>query len=654
MRASWLVVVLLAAATIVVSAQPSRAVTVAGGRVTLQSPQRIVDTRNAGVRSVGPVSLFGVGHVYIADSLEPGTATIYPCSGVPGPDPSLIFDAHDVVYTNVASSRAMCIVSSTPIFFIEDLLGSVTPTPFAGGLQYVPGPASPVVFEGQTPEYNLLVGAQPDPVLAFDVGPVPTSAKAAVLLLESLDPTQPGFVRVQSCGSTGLTTDASWSNSRAAGIAYTALTPASSQLCLAAHGGTRLRVTLLGYLQADGPDDTSLPPTLNYPVHDTTPPGLRAITPVRLLDTRQSTAARSAGKLEAGKVFELALAGQAVDSTTAVALNVTVTEPDGPGFLTVFPCDQAIPKASNLNYVAGETVPNLVNAKLSITDTVCFFSSQPTHLVVDLMGTFERGGGAGAQSVPPARLLDTRKPIGVGAIGKLTAGGTLVLQVAGRGGVPASDVAAATINVTVTEPDGAGFVTAFPCDRDRPTASNLNFVAGQTVPNLVTVRLSAAGTVCLFTSATTHLVADVAAWYSAASAQGYHELAPQRILDTREPNGVATIAKVGGGETLTLQVDGRGGVPATGALAVSMNVTATEPDAAGFVTIYPCDADRPEASNLNFTAGETVPNLVTVKLSATGTVCLFAQRTTHLVADVSGYFTDVPEALRSASVVPQS
>lgn len=647
--------VLLAAATIVVSAQPSGAVTVAGGRVTLQSPVRAVDTRNGGgVRSNGPVSLFGVGHVYITDPLEPGTATIYPCSGVPGPDPSLIFDAHDTVFSNVASSTPMCIVSSTPAFFVEDLLGSVSPTPFAAGLQYVPGPTSPVVFEGQTPEYNLLAGAQPDAVRPFDLGLVPSSAKAAVLLLESLDPTQPGFVRVQPCGSTGLTADVSWSNSRGVGIAYAVLIPGSSQLCAASHGGTRLRIALLGYLQADGPDDTSLPPTLNYPVHDTTPPGLRAITPIRLLDTRESTVARVAAKLTGGKVFELALADQAADSTTAVALNVTVTEPDGSGFLTVFPCDQAIPKASNLNYVAGETVPNLVNAKLSITDTVCFFSSQPTHLVVDLMGTFEHGGGAGAQSVRPARLLDTRKPIGVAAVGKLNAAETLVLQVTGRGGVPASDVAAATINVTVTEADGAGFVTAFPCDRDRPTASNLNFVAGQTVPNLVTVRLSSSGTVCLFTSATTHLVADVAAWYSTAAAEGYHELAPQRILDTREPNGVPTIAKVRGGETLTLQVAGRGGVPATGALAVSMNVTATEPDANGFVTIYPCDADRPEASNLNFTAGETVPNLATVKLSAAGTVCLFAQRTTHLVADLSGYFTDVPEPLRVASVVPQS
>lgn len=411
---------------------------------------------------------------------------------------------------------------------------------------------------------------------------------------------------------------------------------------------------MLGYLQSDGPDPLSLPPTLRYPILDAAPPGLRAITPVRVVDTRLPLGVPVAAKLPAGGVLELDLGSYVADSTTAVALNVTVTEPDGDGFLTVFPCDQAIPKASNLNYVAGETVPNLVNAKLSITDTVCFFSNRTTHVVVDLMGTFERGGGAGAQSVTPSRLLDTRKPIGVPSIGKLNAGETLVLQVAGRGGLPPSDVAAATLNVTVTEPDGPGFVTAYPCDRDRPTASNLNFVAGQTVPNLVTVRLSASGTLCLFSSATTHLIADVAAWYSVGAAQGYHELPPLRILDTREPIGVPVAGMLPGGDTLTLQVADRGGVPATDALAVTMNVTVTEPQEAGFVTIYPCDAARPEASNLNFAAGETVPNLVTAKLSSSGTVCLFAQRTTHLVADVAGYFTDVPEALRVAAVTAQS
>jgi hypothetical protein len=185
------------------------------------------------------------------------------------------------------------------------------------------------------------------------------------------------------------------------------LTPGSADLCTFVYGDTTLRVTLLGWLQDDGPDPMRLPPTLNYPIQDVPPPGLRAVTPVRVLDTRVPIGVNSIAKIAAGRPFELALARQVGGSTTAVALNVTVTEPDGEGFLTVYPCDHRLPKASSLNFVAGETVPNLVNAKLSVTDSVCLFSSRSTHVVVDLMGTFEQGGGAGAQSVPPSRLLDT-------------------------------------------------------------------------------------------------------------------------------------------------------------------------------------------------------------------------------------------------------
>jgi hypothetical protein len=642
-----LVTLLLAAVTIAARVEPTVAVVPASGRVTLLPPIRLLDTRFVGGASgvtTGPVPLPSLGVVWVLGRAVSGTATIYPCGGTPGPDPSVVFDAEEIVYAKFASSTPQCIVASTPVDFVVDSVGDVAVAPSPTGLQYVPLASPAVAFDG---------AMAPSTEQQFDVGVVPGAARAAVLLLEAIDPTQAGFATAYACGPRPLTADMTWNNHRAAGISYAMMSPGSSQLCVFAYGATRLRVTVLGYLENGGPDPTRLPPTLTYPVRDVAPPGLRAVTPVRLLDTRQPIGVPVAGKLQAGHVLELSLAGQVADSTTAVALNVTVTEPDSEGFLTVYPCDQALPKASNLNYVGGETVPNLVNAKLSITDTVCFYTSRTTHLVVDLMGTFEHGGGAGAQSVPPARLLDTRKPIGVPTIAKLTAGDTLVLQVTGRGGVPAADVAAATLNVTVTEPEGPGFVTAYPCDHARPTASNLNFVGGQTVPNLVTVRLSAAGTLCLFTSATTHLVADVAAWYSVGSAQGYHELSPQRILDTREPIGVPAIGKVPGDGILTLQVAGQGGVPASGALAVTMNVTVTEPEAAGFVTIYPCDAPRPEASNLNFAAGETVPNLATVKLSAAGTVCLYAQRTTHLVADVSGYFTDIPEALRIGSLTPQ-
>jgi len=75
------------------------------------------------------------------------------------------------------------------------------------------------------------------------------------------------------------------------------------------------------------------------------------------------------------------------------------------------------------------------------------------------------------------------------------------------------------------------------------------------------------------------------------------------------------------------------------AAAVVLNVTVTDPQASGFVTVYPCGSERPNASSLNYVAGATVANAVVVKVGDGGQVCLFSQAATDLIADVNGYFS---------------
>ena len=144
----------------------------------------------------------------------------------------------------------------------------------------------------------------------------------------------------------------------------------------------------------------------------------------------------------------------------------------------------------------------------------------------------------------------------------------------------------------------------------------------------------------MYSQQTTHLIADINGAFPAGS--GYVSLDPVRLLDTRP--GAGTIdglfhpgTKLGGGQEIRLQVGGRGGVPTTAA-AVVLNVTVTEPDAAGYLTAYPCDTPRPNASNLNYSPGQTIPNNVIVKTGTNGTVCLYSQQTTHLIADINGAF----------------
>jgi M6 family metalloprotease-like protein len=244
----------------------------------------------------------------------------------------------------------------------------------------------------------------------------------------------------------------------------------------------------------------------------------------------------------------------------------------------------------------------------------------------------------------PQRLLDTRPGAGTvdgrfAGIGARAAGSMLMLEVAGRAGVPAG-ATSVVLNVTVDAAQGDGFVTVYPCDRDQPNASNLNYRTGQTIPNTVVTRLAPDGTACLYTYSATHLIVDVA---GVLAPSAFSPLpAPQRLLDTRPGAGTADgqfagTGALGADSRLTLQVAGRAGVP-SGASSVVLNVTVDAAQQDGFVTVFPCDVGPPNASNLNYTTGVTIPNAVVTRLAADGTVCLYTYGATHLIVDVTGVF----------------
>ena len=117
--------------------------------------------------------------------------------------------------------------------------------------------------------------------------------------------------------------------------------------------------------------------------------------------------------------------------------------------------------------------------------------------------------------VSPVRILDTRPaPLNVGGfVGPLASNTTHTFQVTGVAGVPAN-ATAVVMNVTVDATTGSSFLTVFPAGTTRPLASNLNWVAGDVVPNLVTVKIGAAGQVSVYNlNGNTHVIADVAGYY---------------------------------------------------------------------------------------------------------------------------------------------
>jgi hypothetical protein len=160
------------------------------------------------------------------------------------------------------------------------------------------------------------------------------------------------------------------------------------------------------------------------------------------------------------------------------------------------------------------------------------------------------------------------------------------------------------------------------------------------VPNAVISKIGTDGKVCVFNLSATDVIVDVGG-YAPVTAQ-FKPITPARLLDTRA--GGATIdgnySGVGAleaGQEGELPIAGRGGVP-DGVVATAINVTVSGASAPGFITVWPCDGDRPASSNVNYGPGTTTANLVMPGLSGSGSVCFYSLSRTDLIVDVSGYF----------------
>jgi hypothetical protein len=194
---------------------------------------------------------------------------------------------------------------------------------------------------------------------------------------------------------------------------------------------------------------------------------------------------------------------------------------------------------------------------------------------------------------------------------------------------------AVVVNVTATQASAASYLTVYPSGSARPLASNLNFPAGGTVPNLVVSRIGTDGRVCIYNYAgSVHVILDIVGFFTVEGAGSrFVGITPYRRYDSR------STSPWGPDQSYWLTVRG-GGLPVpANATAVVMNVTVTQPTATGYLTVHPSQQPRPTASNLNFTPGRTVPNLVTVKIGSNGGVDVYnSAGNTHVVLDIVGYY----------------
>jgi PKD repeat protein len=376
--------------------------------------------------------------------------------------------------------------------------------------------------------------------------------------------------------------------------------------------------------------------------------------PTRVLDTRYGTGAPKA-PVKARSVTQVTFAGNGgiPKGVTAVVLTVTVTAPTAAGDIIVYGDGTARPSSSNVNFVKGQTVPNQVIAPVGADGKVDFYnaSTGSTDLIADVAGYFTQTASSGYSSLTPYRLVDTR--YGTGEPKRPLAGkGSFAVQIAGNDGgkLPASGITAVALNITSTASLGSGFLTAYADGANTPTASNVNFTANQTIANSVITPVGSDGKIRIYNGSTkaTSVVVDVVGYYSAASVSAYVPVDPYRLFDTRTP-GTDISGPLPGGAYIYDALSS--GYPDYTAWV--LNTTVTEPTSGGDLIVSPDSnsltayknktevwPSHPSASTLNWTKGETVPNLVQASTGANGIVDFWnaGSGSIALVVDVFGFY----------------
>lgn len=350
--------------------------------------------------------------------------------------------------------------------------------------------------------------------------------------------------------------------------------------------------------------------------------------PARITDTRLTGVS-----LGAGTRLDVKAAGVSgvPAGAKAVALNVTTVSSSGVTFLRVWPAGQPMPSASVLNTDNLRTTGAGVIAGVGGEGKVSIYNNAgSTHVVVDITGYFvDDSSGSGYSPLPAgARVHDTR----AGA-GRLVAGATQTVQVAGRSGIPTT-ASAVLVNVSSVLPTGPGNVIAYPAGGAVPTVASVNHLPGNNVSNRTIVPLGAGGQINLaLQGAAADVVLDVVGWFGPNGQYDYTPIVPARAWDTRVSGG-----PLGAGQSRDFSL-AAAALPADAKVAVLAMAATGQTAGMTFLTAWPPSLSRPTASDLNTGKGRDQSSLTAVPFGADKLVRVYNDAgQADVVLDVQGWF----------------
>jgi len=234
-------------------------------------------------------------------------------------------------------------------------------------------------------------------------------------------------------------------------------------------------------------------------------------------------------------------------------------------------------------------------------------------------------------AITPFRFADSRSN---NRITPLIGNTTKKIRVANQAGLP-SDITAISATFTVVAPTAAGWLTVYNCSSTAPTASTLNFAAGETIANSGVFPLGGLD-ICVNAPVNTHLIIDINGYFRPSSTNSFTAITPKPLIDTTTDLGVT--GRLNAGDTVEFDMTGGGNAP-NGATAVALNIAGINPTANGWITAFPCGSTMPDQiSNVNPTVGTTKQSFAIVPVNADGKVCFFASTAVDLRVELLGYF----------------
>lgn len=370
--------------------------------------------------------------------------------------------------------------------------------------------------------------------------------------------------------------------------------------------------------------------------------GLRLVpvTPCRVADTRNPNGAFGGPFLGAGtsRAFPIPDSSCGIPNTAlAYSLNATVVPKGSLGFLTMFPCGEAVPLASTLNSLDGRVKAGAAIVPAGTSGAVCAFVTNDTDLVLDINGYFVPSSNTSALAfypLTPCRIVDTRGAAGALSGPSLVANAARSFPILSSSCSVPSTAQAYSLNYTSVPKGILGFLTTWPTGQAQPLVSTLNAPTGTVTANAAIVPIGTNGDISVFVTHNSDLVIDIDGYFAPPGAGGLSlfPATPCRVLDTRNPAGSQPFKG-----TINVDVAGSGcSVPAT-AQAFVLNSTVVPPGPLGFLTLWPQGATQPLASTLNAGDGAVTSNMAIVP-TTNGSISAFVPDLSHLVLDISGFF----------------